>query len=46
MLLGLRIDGKAVNGRVNQDNSICNELLDAPLCDDQAAREKSGQARG
>ncbi|KAI5404594.1 hypothetical protein KIW84_051667 [Lathyrus oleraceus] len=46
MLLGLRIDGKAVNGRVNQNNSICNELLDAPLCGGQAEGETSGQARG
>ena len=46
MLLGLRIDGKAVNGRVNHDNSICNELLGAPLCDDQAAGETSDQAMG
>jgi len=46
MLLGLRIDGKAVNDRVNQDNSIGNELLGAPFCDDQAAGDTSGQARG
>ena len=46
MLLGLRIDGKAVNGRVNQDNNICNELLGAPLLDDETEGDTSGQARG
>jgi hypothetical protein len=46
MLLGLRIDDKVVNGRVNQDNSICNKLLGAPLCDDQSTGETSSQARG
>ncbi|KAI5421217.1 hypothetical protein KIW84_044885 [Lathyrus oleraceus] len=46
MLLGLRIDGKAVNGRVNQNNSICNELLGDPLLDDETEGETSGQARG
>ena len=46
MLLGLPIDGKDVNGRVNQDNSICEELLGAPLCEDTTMRQASGQPRG
>ena len=46
MLLGLRIDGKAVNGQVNQDNNICNELLGAPLLDDKTKGDTFGQARG
>jgi hypothetical protein len=46
MLLGLRIDGKAVNDRVNQDNNICNELLGAHLLDDETEGDTSGQARG
>ena len=31
MLFGLSIDGKAVNGWVNQDNTICEELLGVSL---------------
>ena len=31
MLFGLPIDGKDVNGRVNQDNAICEELLGVSL---------------
>ncbi|KAI5447876.1 hypothetical protein KIW84_015355 [Lathyrus oleraceus] len=46
MLLGLRIDGKAVNGKVNQDNNICNELLGDPLLDDETEGDTSSQARG
>ncbi|XP_050890129.1 protein MAIN-LIKE 2-like [Lathyrus oleraceus] len=36
MLLGLRIEGKAVNGKTNYANSICMELLDTDLLDDNA----------
>lgn len=36
MLLGLRVEGKAVNGQVNQDNAICEQLLGADLMDDSA----------
>ncbi|XP_050889281.1 serine/threonine-protein phosphatase 7 long form homolog [Lathyrus oleraceus] len=46
MLLGLRIDGKAVNGKVNHVNDICNELLGAPLLDDEPEGDTSSQARG
>ncbi|KAI5410898.1 hypothetical protein KIW84_056151 [Lathyrus oleraceus] len=46
MLLGLRIDGKAVNGRFNQDNNIYNELLGSPLLDDETEGDTFGQARG
>lgn len=45
MLLGLSIDGKIVNGRVNQDNSIYEELLGAPLCEDTTTRQTSSQPR-
>lgn len=45
MLLGLCINGKEVNGRVNQDNNIWNELLGAPLLDDETEGDTSGQAR-
>lgn len=34
MLLGLSIEGKVISGRVNQDNTICEELLGAPLFED------------
>lgn len=34
MLLGLPIEGKAVNGKTNYANSICEELLGADLLDD------------
>lgn len=34
MLLGLPIEDKAVNGRVNKDNTICEELMGASLCED------------
>ena len=34
MLLGLPIDGKTVNERVNQDKSIYEELFGASLCED------------
>ena len=44
MLLGLHINGKAVNDRVNQDNSICDELLGAPLCGDTTTGKTYGQA--
>jgi hypothetical protein len=46
MLLGLPIDGRVINGRVNQDNSICNELLGAPLCEDTTTGQTLGQPRG
>lgn len=36
MLLGLRIEGKVVNGQVNQDNAICVQILGADLIDDTA----------
>jgi hypothetical protein len=36
MLLGLPIEGKAVNGKTNYANSICMELLDTNLLDDNA----------
>ncbi|XP_050896352.1 protein MAIN-LIKE 2-like [Lathyrus oleraceus] len=36
MLLGLRIEGKAVNGKTNYANSICMELLNTDLLDDNA----------
>lgn len=34
MLWDLPIEGRVVNGRVNQDNIICEELFGAPLCED------------
>ncbi|KAI5448201.1 hypothetical protein KIW84_015574 [Lathyrus oleraceus] len=36
MLLGLSIEGKAVNGKTNYANSICMELLETDLLDDNA----------
>jgi hypothetical protein len=36
MLLGMAIDGKAVNGKTNYVNSICMDLLDADLLDDNS----------
>ena len=46
MLLGLPIDGNVVNGRVNQDNSICEEFLGAPLYEDTTMGHTSAQPRG
>lgn len=36
MLLDVPIEGKAVNGRVNKDNTICEKKLGAPLFEDTA----------
>lgn len=36
MLLGPRVEGKFVNGQVNQDNAICTQLLGADLIVDTA----------
>ncbi|KAI5430220.1 hypothetical protein KIW84_034700 [Lathyrus oleraceus] len=36
MLLGLSIEGKAVNHKTNYANSICMDLLDANLLDDNS----------
>jgi hypothetical protein len=36
MLLGLPIEGKAVNGKTNYANSTCMDLLDADLLDDNS----------
>ena len=36
MLLGLPIEGKAVNGKTNYANSICMDLLETDLLDDNA----------
>ena len=36
MLLGLPIEGKTVNGKTNYVNSICMDLLDADLLDDNS----------
>lgn len=35
-LLGLHIKGKVVNGKVNKDNAICEELLGADFFEDAA----------
>jgi hypothetical protein len=36
MLLGLPIEGKTVNGKTNYANSICMDLLETDLLDDNA----------
>ncbi|KAI5423186.1 hypothetical protein KIW84_046250 [Lathyrus oleraceus] len=36
MLLGLPIEGKAVNGKTNYANSICMDLLEIDLLDDNS----------
>ncbi|KAI5391148.1 hypothetical protein KIW84_076128 [Lathyrus oleraceus] len=44
MLLGLRVEGKAVNGKTNCANSICMELLDTDLLDDNVRGQGSGSS--
>ena len=38
MLLGLPIDGKAVNGSVQQPNSLCEELLGKDMVEGSGSR--------
>ena len=38
MLLGLPVDGKAVNGSVQQPNSLCEELLGRDMVEGGGAR--------
>ncbi|KAI5383497.1 hypothetical protein KIW84_070759 [Lathyrus oleraceus] len=44
MLLGLPIEGKVVNRKTNNANSICMDLLDVDLLDDNSRGQGSGSS--